>query len=379
MTILSENMQSALALARGNRGRAKGDDARSHILLRPSDTGLLSVLCADGTTQTEVVFQGSIDQPVAVAPQLFELVQTLKAGVNIKLTPTDSATCKVQTGKSRFTLPTRPAADFPLLESEGAETAKFSIKAHSLAKALESASRGMGKPVPAKPFTGGVLLKCTDKGVYLVGTSGFTLVNVGVGAQVQPGTKTQSGVIPEMGISQIQRLASTAAADQRIEFELGDRQVTAKLGGATVRSRLISCKFPDYEQVTAVQDPFSLELSRSSLLEVLKRVGLFVQESSPFVSIKVEKAETGEWKLVCSVKTPQGECVESIDLVPGKIKLRSDGLPSAEAHLNITYLASILDAMPDDSVIADFSKNTLRVRGASQTLNVVGIAAYYRA
>lgn len=62
-----------------------------------------------------------------------------------------------------------------------------------------------------------------------------------------------------------------------------------------------------------------------------------------------------------------------------KIKLRSDGLPSAEAHLNITYLASILDAMPDDSVIADFSKNTLRVRGASQTLNVVGIAAYYRA
>jgi len=54
-------------------------------------------------------------------------------------------------------------------------------------------------------------------------------------------------------------------------------------------------------------------------------------------------------------------------------------LPTAEAHLNITYLASILDAMPDDCVNADFGKNTLRVRGTSQALNVIGIAAYYRA
>lgn len=383
MTILSENMQGALALARGNRARAKGDDARSHILLRPASNGQLSVLCADGTTQTEVVVQGSIDEPMAVAPQLFELVQTLKSGVNIKLTPTDKSTCKVQTGKSRFTLPTVPAKNFPIFEGEGSAVSKFSVKAQALAQAIESASRGMGKAVPEKPFTGGMLLKCTGQGVYLVGTSGFTLVTVGVGAQVQPGTTAREGVIPEMGINQIQRLASGATAEQRIEFELGERQVTAKLGGATVRSRLIACQFPAYERAIKVDNPFTLELSCSSLLAVLKRVGLFVQDSSPFVTVKVEPQSevvntAKEWKLTCSVKTPQGECVESIDLVANGIKPRPDGAESAEAHLNITYLASILDAMPQDIVHADFGASTLRVRGTGQAHNVIGISAYYR-
>lgn len=384
MTILSENMQGALSLARGNRARAKGDDPRSHILLRPASNGLLSVLCADGTTQTEVMVQGSIDEPMAIAPQLFELVQTLKAGVNIKLTPTDKATCKVQTGKSRFTLPTVPAKNFPIFEGEGSTVAKFSVKAQTLAQAIESASRGMGKPVPEKLFTGGMLLKCTDKGVFLVGTSGFTLVTVGVGAQLEPGTTAREGVIPEMGINQIQRLASGATSEQRIEFELGERQVTAKLGGATVRSRLIACQFPPYERVIKVDNPFSLELSRTNLLAVLKRVGLFVQDSSPFVTVKVESQQenpgaTSEWKLTCSVKTPQGECVESIDLVASSIKPRADGAENAEAHLNITYLASILDAMPQDCVHADFGTSTLRVRGTGPAHNVVGISAYYRA
>ncbi|MDT8992846.1 DNA polymerase III subunit beta [Curvibacter sp. APW13] len=384
MSILSEHMQSALSLARSNRARDKGDDPRAHILLRPVSNDQVSVVCADGTTQTEVLVSGSIEEPMAVAPQLFELVQTLKAGVNVKLAPTDKSTCKVSTGKSRFTLPTVPATNFPLLEGEGSEVIKFSVKAQVLSQAMESASRGLGKADTAKPFTAGILLKCDGKAVYLVGTSGYTLVTVGVGAQVQPGSAAREGVIPEMGVKQIQRLASGATAEDRIEIELGARQVTAKLAGACVRSRLIACAFPPYERVIQVENPFTFEVSRSALLAVLKRVGLFVQDNSPFVTVKAEplQEEAGaatEWKLTCSVKTPQGECIESIDLAGSSVKPRAGEAAHAQANLNITYLASILDAMPKDSVHVDLGVSTIRVRGTGPAHNVVGISAYYKA
>lgn len=375
MTVLSEHMQSAFALTRNNRSRSGSTDLRNLVLLRPDGTDNVSVVCADSTTETQVRIKGSIDDAIAIAPQLCDLVQTLKPGVNIKLTPTEKSTCKVQTGKSKFTLPAAPAENFPRFQEElQSETSTFSVSTSTLANALNSVSCGLSKPAADKPFTGGILFKCTSKGVFLVGTSGFKLVSVAIAAKMADSAKPMEGVVPEMGVAQIQRLASAAADDDRITFTIGSRQILAVVGNAQVRSRLIACNFPDYVRVTKVDDPFTVQVSKASSMAILKRVGLFVQDTSPFVSLSV-----GDGKLTFTVKTVQGECVENLDLDSSAIHPKMDGKATVQAHLNITYLASILESMPQDQVTLDFATNLLRVRGSGQTHNAVAIAAYYRA
>lgn len=367
MSVLSQNIQTALSLARTNRFRGAATDPRNQVLLSPDGANNLHVICSDSTTETQIRISGSIGDAVAIAPQFCDLVQTLNSGVNITLTPTDKATCKVQTGKSRFTLPATNAKDFPRFAEEAQEkTTEFSVNAQVLKRALASVNCGLGKPDPAKLFTTGILFKATPQGLFLVASNGFKLVTVSLAAKLAEGAAAIDGVVPEMGVAQIQRLADSAGDDDtRISFVLGARQIKASVGEAIVRSRLVACQFPDYARVTKVDNPASFQASKSAVLAVLKRVGLFVQNKNPFVSLTVD-----DGKLVCTVKTDQGECVESTEV--------EGAAATAQAQLNISYLAAILEAMPQDKVTLDFGANVLRVQGTGQTHNAVAIAAHYK-
>lgn len=379
MTFHSENLQEALGLARGNQSK-NPKDPRAHILLRPHGNGV-SVVCADDTTETEVVCAGGINAPMAVAPQLADLVRTMQSGQSVKLLATDKGACRVQAGSSRFTLPMMDASAFPLFEGDKEPATHVKVKAKALLQALDSVANGLSKPVSGKPWTAGVLVQCTDKGIVLVTSNGFTLVALGIAARLQSAGVAREGVVPEMGLRQIQRLAHSASAEEEIELHLGPRQLSAGLRGATVKSRLIEGRYPDFRKVMQIDLACSVGVSRSHLLAVLKRVGLFVQESSPFVTIKAERAEEGAnqtLRLVCIVKTPQGECTESLPASQGNESLATAAFQGAQAHLNLSYLAAVLAAMPQDSVYVDFGSGALRIRSSDAHSNAVAVAAYYR-
>lgn len=370
MTIVAQAIQKALALTKPNahRGAASGDP-RHRVLISPAGAGLLELICADDTTETSVRIPGSVEAGIALAPQFCDLVQTLAADVNIKLAPNGKGACKVQTGRSRFSVPSAPPEDFPRFQDEAQEeVVGVSIGATALGKALQAVRCGLGKPDPAKPFTSGILVKATPNGVYLASTNGFKLVVVSLAGSTGENGKTAEGVIPEMGIAQIERLArSIDGEDATVEIRIGARHALAAAGQAVIRSRLIACKFPDYARVTLVSNPATVAVSRTALVAILKRVGLFVTEGSPFVTVKVEAG-----KLSCSVKTAAGECTETMDIEPGNSQ-------ALEHHINISFLCSMLEAMPGDVVNLDFAASLLRVRGTGQNHNAVAVAAYYKA
>lgn len=365
MTVNSEHMQVALQLARTNRD-SKGNTLRNRVLLSPVGGGRLSVTCTDDTTETSVLIDGEIPETIAIAPQFCDLVQTLAPTVPIKINPLVGEGCKVQTGKSRFTLPANEGLAFPRFAEENeVNTVTISVQPKVLVAALSSAALGLGKSDPTKPYGSGVLFKTTPQGLILVGTNGFKLLTIGVAATTDSPQKSIQGLVPEKGIEQIRRLADLAGSDQ-IHITMGERQIKATKGSATVISRLISCSYPRFEQVLSVKSPVPLTLSKGNLLAILKRVGLFAPEKVPQVNLKLEGN-----KLSCLVATKQGECVESMDVdCPGQ---------TAQACLNIGYLASLLEAMPEDLIKLDLADGTIRVSVTAKTMNAMGVVSHYKA
>lgn len=366
MSIAAQAIQKALALSRPNAQRA-GAGPRHRVLLSPAGDGLLDLICADETTETSVRIPGSVDAGIALAPQFCDLVQTLAADASIKLSDGGKGACKVQTGRSRFSVPSAPPQDFPRLVDEDKEAAvAVTLNASALARGIQAARNGLGKADKAHDFGTGILFKTTATGAFLAATNRYKLVAVSVAASTAGESSAAQGVIPEMGVLQIERLARSLDSNASIELRMGQRHVVASAGQAVIRSRLISCAFPDYSKVVAMQNPPTVNVARTQLVSILKRVGLFVTEKSPFITLKLEGG-----KLTCSVKTAAGECNESMDV--------ATSAPSLEQNVNIGYLCSILDAMPDDSISLDFGATVLRARGTSQIYNAVAVAAYYKA
>ena len=369
MSIIASDIQAGLTLACANLARGAGTDPHQRILLSPLDADRLELVCANGTTETTMTIKGQLESGIALAKQFADLVQTLANDVTIKLTPDAKGKCKVRTGRSQFTLPTIAPKDFPRFQAEEDDKAvAFTISASAMAKAINSASLGLSKPDPAKTFTGGVLLKATPDGVFLVATNSFKFVLVSVAGGTGEGGATIQGIIPEMGVAQIERLAKAQGGEgATLQFKMGPRQIAVSAGDASVRSRLIAGGYPDFEKVIRADAPVSLSVSQTALLAVLTRVGLFVTDKAPFVTLDLDAG-----RLACRTESTAGDSNEGLEV---------DAPEGAKGSIsvNISYLASVLKAMPADKVDLDFGTLLLRVRGTGPTHNAIAVVARYNA
>ncbi len=363
MSMLAGQIGRALSLARTNRTR-KSADIRNHVLLQPADANNFYVVCSDDTTETQVKVSGVLNSGMAIASEFCDLVQTLAEDVQIKMTDSGKSSVKIQTGKSRFTMPTAAAQDFPRFQAEDSKvTTTIEVDPAVFGKALSLVKCGMGKPDPSKPFTHGILLSVRKDALFMVGSNGQKMTVAAITAKISEGQEN-SGVLPEMAITQLERLTATSGAEPvLLSLILGERQLVASMGNAVVKTRLVACQYPDWGKVTTTKVDGTIEVSRSALLHVIKRVGLFVSDKSPAVSLVA-----AEGKLQVSCKTEQGECTESLEIGTSQ---------SLSANVNITFLAALLESMPIDKVSMDFGA-ILRVRAASGSINSLAIAALYR-
>lgn len=364
MSMLAGQVGQALSLAKTNRIR-KTTDIRQHVLLEPAGESDFFVVCSDDTTETQIRVDGVLKHSMAIAPEFCDLVQTLGDDTQIKLSDPAKSSVRIQIGKSRFTLPTAIAADFPRFQVEAAQTTTtVEVDASVFGEALSLAKCGMARPDPAKLYTHGILLTVKKNAMFLVATNGQKMAVAAINATSDAGHEERSGVLPEMAIVQLERLISAAAGKQtRMRLELGERQLVATMGSAVLRTRLVACQYPDWAKVTATKVDGSIEVSRAVMLSVLKRVGLFVTDKEPWVTLNA-----AEGKLSISHGNVQGECSESMDIATTK---------PLTANVNIGYLVALLESMPVNQVNLDFGA-ILRARAASDHVNALSIAALYK-
>ena len=86
--------------------------------------------------------------------------------------------------------------------------------------------------------------------------------------------------IPARTLQELARIATANGAEQ-IQVSALENQVVFGIGPVTLSSRLVEGRFPNYQQLLPEAYEHELKISRTELLEVVRRISLLAQKNAP--------------------------------------------------------------------------------------------------
>src|SRR5690606_32774777 len=216
----------------------------------------------------------SLQQPGEVTlpgRKLLDIVKALpeKAQVTISI---DGERATVRSGKSRFTLATLPAADFPTVEDIQAQQVLVVPQA-ALARLLEKTHFSMAQQ-DVRYYLNGMLLESEGKMLRTVATDGHRLSYCEAGLDTEAGT-LQQVIVPRKGVLELQRLLGGEGA---MELAIGTNHVRAQIGDIRFTSKLIDGRFPEYSRVIPANPTKRIAADRDVLRSALQRAAILSNE-----------------------------------------------------------------------------------------------------
>jgi DNA polymerase-3 subunit beta len=304
---------------------------------------LLIVANADGlqltATDLEVEIQANVDLEVKQtgeitlpARKLIDICRALPEGATIELSIREQK-AQIRSGRSRFTLSTLPAADFPVVEQMQGDC-RFSISQTRLKELIERTQFSMAQQ-DVRYYLNGLMLEIGKGSVRAVATDGHRLALCDMEIDLDS-VDSRQVIVPRKGIQELQRLLEDTEASA--EVEIGSNHVQVRAGDVCLTSKLVDGRFPDYErvlpkggdkQVTANREVFRQALSRTSILSNEKYRGIRVRFDTDHVNIQAHNPD-------------QEEADEEFE-----VDYQGEGL---EIGFNVTYLLDVLSAIRSDEV-----------------------------
>jgi len=227
----------------------------------------------DLTIIAEVTVAGASDGVVVIPSKLVaDVVRAIEPGaVNVEVADGD---VQISGGRSDFSLRTIAAEEFPQVGV--ADGNAVTLEATGLADALRQVVPAASAD-DSRPILTGVLLAAEADGLRLVATDSYRLA-----VRDLPGTSIlaegQSVLVPSRALAELGRALGSA---DEIALYLGENEASFVVGATTLTTRLIEGEFPNYRGLIPESHPNALTVSRSELLDAIRRVRLLAQESTP--------------------------------------------------------------------------------------------------
>ena len=213
------------------------------------------LLVLEGTTlsltgtdlEVELVGRVELDQQALMARSRYPLASwstsaSRTRGFQIEFS-LDSGKAMVKAGRSRFTLSTLPAADFPAVEG-GAGSGELSLE-QSLVKHLIDGTAFAMAQQDVRYYLNGLYLEILGGRLRVVATDGHRLALATAPQRVD--ADDIGVIIPRKGVLELARLLDGNAP---LELMIGSNHIQAANEQFTFTSKLVDGKFPDYERDT---------------------------------------------------------------------------------------------------------------------------------
>ena len=218
----------------------------------------------------EAAQDGEITVP---ARKLLDIVKSLPAGTDLKF-ERDGQKITLKCGRSRYSLATLPASEFPNIE-QGVGNQAIELEVDSLKKLIDSTAFSMAQQ-DVRYYLNGMLLEVTADRLRTVATDGHRLAMAD--ANVATGVENRVQVIvPRKGILELSRLL-TEDGDTKAKLSLGGNHVRVEYGNLMFTSKLIDGKFPDYERVLPKNSDKAVFAQREELRSALSRAAILSNE-----------------------------------------------------------------------------------------------------
>src|SRR5512140_1548840 len=248
-------------------------------------------------------------------------------------------------GKSRFTLQTLPAEDFPVVQESASFGPVFSVPQKTLKDLLNQVSFAMAVH-DIRYYLNGILFVAEGKQLSLVATDGHRLAFASATLDVE--VPRQEVILPRKTVLEMQRLLSDA--EGAIEMQFASNQAKFSFGGMEFVTKLVEGKFPDYNRVIPKNHKNSVTLGRVPLLASLQRTAILTSEKFKGVRLNIEPGTLR----VASNNAEQEEAVDELDI--------DYGGDAIEIGFNVTYLIDALSNMDQEMVkmeLADSNSSAL--------------------
>jgi DNA polymerase III subunit beta len=278
------------------------------------------------------------------ARKLIDILRTMPNDQTVSL---ESSQNKVvlKGGKSRFTLQTLPAEDFPLVQEAPSFGPVFSVPQKTLKDLLNQVSFAMAVH-DIRYYLNGILFVAEGKQLSLVATDGHRLAFANATLDVE--VPRQEVILPRKTVLEMQRLLSDA--EGAIEMQFASNQAKFSFGGMEFVTKLVEGKFPDYNRVIPKNHKNHVTLGRAPLLASLQRTAILTSEKFKGVRLNIEPGTLR----VASNNAEQEEAVDELDI--------DYGGDAIEIGFNVTYLIDALTNMNQDMVkmeLADSNSSAL--------------------
>jgi DNA polymerase-3 subunit beta len=243
----------------------------------------------------------------------------------------------VKAAKSRFTLQTLPAEDFPRLAKPAGEVARFSLGQKALRRVLALVQYAMAQQ-DIRYYLNGLLMVVEERQLKLVATDGHRLAYASLKLDAE--LPRQEVIVPRKTVLELSKLL--ADNDEEVKIELAATQAAFSFGTIELVSKLVDGKFPDYTRVIPTQHKNKLQIEREPLRQALQRAAILSNEK--FRGVRWVLADN-VLKIVSS-NAEQEEAHEELE-----VKYSGDAL---DIGFNVNYLLDVLNNVAGSAIDCSF-------------------------
>jgi len=280
------------------------------------------------------------------ARKLIDILRSMPSDQTVSLTSNQNK-MTLQGGKSRFTLQTLPADDFPLVQEAADFGPVFSVPQKVLKALINQVHFAMAVH-DIRYYLNGILFVAEGRNLTLVATDGHRLALAQ--AELDTDIPKQEVILPRKTVLELMRLLKDGKGEDKestdsapIEMRFAGNQAKFSFSGMEFVTKLVEGKFPDYNRVIPKNHKFRLTLGRAPLLSSLQRAAILTSEKFKAVRLSFEPGLLS----IASSNAEQEEAKEEIEIDYAGDKI--------ETGFNVTYLMDALANMSQDMVCIDLN------------------------
>ncbi|MFN2645860.1 MAG: DNA polymerase III subunit beta [Burkholderiales bacterium] len=262
------------------------------------------------------------------ARKLLDILRALPEDAEVNLQPQDKRLV-IKAGRSRFSLQTLPAEDFPRLAKASGESARLSLPQKLLRRQLGLVHYAMAQQ-DIRYYLNGLLMVVDAGELRLVATDGHRLAFTSM--PLAAAQARHEAIVPRKTVLELSKLL--ADTDEEVRIELSANQAAFSFGAIELVSKLVDGKFPDYTRVIPTQHKNRLQASREPLRHALQRAAILSNEK--FRGVRWVLGESS-LKIVSS-NAEQEEANEELE-----VRYNGDAL---DIGFNVNYLLDVLNNVP---------------------------------
>lgn len=308
--------------------------ALSNVLIKTTEN-TLTLTATD--LEIELVSQIGIiiDDPGEItvpARKLLDICKSLPTDALINFSIKDTKAL-ITSGRSRFTLTTLPANDFPALDAINS-IYEFELTQHTLRDIIDKTAFAMAQQ-DVRYYLNGLMLEISANYLRAVATDGHRL------AFCEKETKADIAdvkqvILPRKGVLELSRLLDDT--DNTVKVILGSNHLQVEFNGLRFTSKLIDGRFPDYNRVMPTDGDNIITADRAQLRQSLQRASILSNEKYRGIRLMLENN-----LIKLQAQNPDQEEAD----IEQEVVYDGDEI---EIGYNVNYMLDVLNVVDSDMV-----------------------------